>query len=520
MAMGRHSAPYIAARQALSAETTAVGAARYVGRVGGLALALGLGAAVAGGMGLAHADGTTDTGAGPTADKPTPNDVDSSTKSKTRKPGLLNAPKPALGSSGGALTGHVLDPGTLSGLIARIPQQIAGLVADSTTGATRGATSPTGGGAAPQVGSRGSTGHSAVFSQPGPTTGGDVTKLAQFRSTVDDVATAPNTGSQPLGVAPSTPDPTLPQHPNVSSFTAMDPGPATVGPAQGVAAQGASVATVVSSLFAALGGTSSGSGGSPPVAPAPIMTAALQLIRRETTTPRLAQIPNFTSIAALLHLPPAPVLPTHPSTPSTTSTPPLPGDVAATPYGNIGKWMLQSNGQISNYGGQPYGGKTLLEPVNVIIVDPNSKSAAESTAKVNWAMSQSGFPPQPLHSGGFMGKINDKIYGQQPCGLISAYSDNLFVVENSHGRLFGPAPAAGGGYVWSGAFSTETAIIDNGRPGHAYVSSNMARDKLARRLLASGQVQSVSYVPLNNAYDTPTTTTGDHDGYAVVIVLK
>jgi hypothetical protein len=47
----------------------------------------------------------------------------------------------------------------------------------------------------------------------------------------------------------------------------------------------------------------------------------------------------------------------------------------------------------------------------------------------------------------------------------------------------------------------------------------MARDTLARRLLASGQVQSASMF-LDNAYNTPTTTTGDHDGSAVVIVLK
>jgi hypothetical protein len=50
----------------------------------------------------------------------------------------------------------------------------------------------------------------------------------------------------------------------------------------------------------------------------------------------------------------------------------------------------------------------------------------------------------------------------------------------------------------------------------------MARDQLALRLLASGQVKSVSYVPLENAVpdNDPATTTGIHDGYAVVIVLK
>lgn len=233
----------------------------------------------------------------------------------------------------------------------------------------------------------------------------------------------------------------------------------------------------------------------------------------------LAQAPILTSVSARLKSAPPPVAPAQPSAPSTpTDSPPLPGDVAATSYGNIGKWMLQFNGQVSNYGGQPYGGKTLVEPVNVIIVDPNSKFPAQSTVKVNKDMIVGGFPLQPLHSGGFMGKINDTVYGQQPPG-INAFSDNPFLVQNNHGRLFGPASAPGGGYIWTGAFSTEAPTVYNGLPAHAYVSSNIARDAVALRLLASGQVQSTS-VPLNNAYDTPTTTTGDHDGYAVVIVLK
>jgi hypothetical protein len=89
--------------------------------------------------------------------------------------------------------------------------------------------------------------------------------------------------------------------------------------------------------------------------------------------------------------------------------------------------------------------------------------------------------------------------------------------------LFGPAPipaTEGTGYVYTGAFSTETPTIYNGLPAHAYVSSNAARDALVARLIATGQVSKVEYVPLNNAYNDGTTTTGDHDGYAVVITLK
>jgi hypothetical protein len=507
--MGRHSASYIAEQQALSTGTTAGSAARYVGRVGGLALALGLGAAVAGGAGLAYADGTADAKPGPTAGDGTPNDVDS-TKTKKPKLGLFNAPKVTLGS-GGTATGHLPDPGSLSGLISKLPQ----LIADHTP-AAGGASNPTTGGlATPQVGSRGSTRHSADFSQTGPTTD---TKVPQFSAAVEDVATKLHTGAQSLGLAPSTPfapDPTPPQRLNVSSYTATNPAAVTAfaGPAT---TQSTLVATTASNLSGSLGGVS-GSGGSP-VAPGQVILGALQLVRRELDRPNLVEGMSLTSIGSLFHPAPAPVVPAPPTDPATTTTP-LPGDTVSTQYGNIGKWMLQSNGQISNYGGQPYDGKTLLEPVNVIIVDPNSKSAAESTAKINTDMFLAGFPAQPIHSSGFLGLIGSKTYGQQALPL-TAYSDNLFIVQNDHGRLFGPAPATGGGYVWTGAFSTETPTIYNGLPTHAYVSSNAARDALVLRLLATGQVQSISYVPLDNAVDTDTTTTGDHDGYAVVIVLK
>jgi hypothetical protein len=515
--MGRHSASYIAEQQALSTGTTAGSAARYVGRVGGLALALGLGAAIAGGAGLAHADGTADANPGPTAggDTPggTPNDVDSSTKTKKPKLGLFNAPKVTLGS-GGTATG-VPDPGALSGLISTLPQRIAGLVADHTPGAGGASTPTTGGRPTPQVGSRGSARHSADFSRASPTTD---TKVPQFSGALEDVATKLHTGAQSLGLAPSTPpapDPTPPQRLNVSSYTAMNSAPATAfaGLAQSSAAQGTLVATTVSNLLVSLGGVS-GSGGSP-VAPGQVILGALQLVRRELDRPSLVQGLSSTSIGSLFHPTPAPVVPTLPTDPA----PYRPTDKVETPYGDIGKWMLESNGQISDYGGQPYDGKTLLEPVNVIIVDPNSKSAAESAAKINTDMFLAGFPAQPIHSSGFLGLIGSKTYGQQALPL-TAYSDNLFIFQNDHGRLFGPAPATGGGYVWTGAFSTETPTIYNGLPTHAYVSSDAARDALVLRLLATGQVQSIDYIPLDNAVKTASTTTGDHDGYAVVIVLK
>ena len=135
-------------------------------------------------------------------------------------------------------------------------------------------------------------------------------------------------------------------------------------------------------------------------------------------------------------------------------------------------------------------------------------------------MAAAGLPSRVGHSTGFKGYIGGTLYAQQPSGLVSAYSDKSFLVRNNHGRLFGPAAAQGGGYVYSGAFSIEDFVMRYlVLPSHTYVSSNPARDALAAGFVASGQTQLPS-IDLQNAYNTADTTTGDHDGKAALIVLK
>lgn len=209
---------------------------------------------------------------------------------------------------------------------------------------------------------------------------------------------------------------------------------------------------------------------------------------------------------------------------STTTVAPSPSDVVQTPYGELGKWMLNPDGSVANWGGQKYfGNKTLVEPINVILVDPTSTTPEESTAKLNKDMTKAGFPAQQVHSTGFQGNIDGTIYGQQPSGPLQAFSDNLYVLPNDHARVFGPAPVAqadGGGYVWTAAASTETPGIYAGAFTHRYVSFDLARDILVIRLLLSGGATFVGVVPMNNQYNDGTVSTGDHDGYAVVLQLN
>ncbi|WP_142271559.1 hypothetical protein [Mycobacterium sp. AT1] len=414
--MGRHSKSSHAPRHAA---VTGAGAANYVGRIGALALALGIGAAVAGGAGVAHAEGTTGTD-GPKSGSSSQSSTKSSETTKTVK----GAGADEAASGGTAVADSPESPG-----------------AESTRPSTR----------KPGSGNGRATKHSspsATAAQPA----------------ADDV-------TAPAKEAPTT--------------------------------------TAVTGSPAASKSTSTTRTGGAPVAPGQVVLGALQLIRRE--------IEGATALAK----PAAAVTTVQPNAAAPVAAPdaPRPTDVAHTVYGDIGTWLLQPNGKIANYGGVRHGGKTVLEPVNVIILDPTSTSSAESAARLDAAMTRAGFPAQPIHSTGFSGIINGASYGQQPTGFLQAFSDNFFLFPNDHGRMFGAAPAANGaGYVWSGAFSTEQ--LNPANPfTHEYVSSETARAALARRLVASGAATVVGVVPLGNAYDDGTLTTGDHDGYAVVLQL-
>lgn len=199
---------------------------------------------------------------------------------------------------------------------------------------------------------------------------------------------------------------------------------------------------------------------------------------------------------------------------------PGPTDVVHTVNGDIGKWLLEPGGQISDFGGEVLDGKELLEPVNVIILDPTSTTSAEATEKLDTDLGLAGFPAQPVHTTGFQGIVGDQTFGQQPVGLLEAFSDNLFLLPDDHARAFGAAPLPdGSGFVSTVAVSREQFGFIGLLPTHTLVSFDAARDELASRLIASGATL-VGIIPLGNAVDSSTETTGDADGYAVVVQLN
>lgn len=198
---------------------------------------------------------------------------------------------------------------------------------------------------------------------------------------------------------------------------------------------------------------------------------------------------------------------------------PRPGDMTQTPYGAIGKWMLAPTGAVADWPSQGYPLVTLYQPINVIIVDPTSTTAEESAQKLNAALTAAGFPAQQIHASGYSGVIDGVSYGQQPAAPLEAFADAHWLLTNDHGRVFGPAPGPdGSGFVWTASFSRERTGLVYIIPTHVYVSFSRARNAVRDALVADGATD-LGMVDLDNTL-SGRNTTGDHDGYAVVVRLN
>jgi hypothetical protein len=185
----------------------------------------------------------------------------------------------------------------------------------------------------------------------------------------------------------------------------------------------------------------------------------------------------------------------------------------------IGLWMLNAHGEVADWLGNPFLGKKLIEPINVIIVDPYASSPEEAGSRLLRSCSKAEFPQREGHSSGYGALIESRRYEQFPPKEGDAFSDALFVFSNDHGRIFGPALWQGS-YVFIGAFSREKVAIA-AKVKHHFESFDRARDSFAQRLTATGLYEVTAFVDLgNDIIDDPSLSTGDHDGVAVLLTAR
>lgn len=182
----------------------------------------------------------------------------------------------------------------------------------------------------------------------------------------------------------------------------------------------------------------------------------------------------------------------------------------------IGKWMIDKDGTIAHWLGASYEGKHIREPINVIIHDSHAGSPEEAVERLVEAAAAAGYPSRFGHSGGYRGFIGGEPYDQLPSQPEHAFSNGVYLLDNNHGRIFGPAPW-NGGYLFIGAFSRER-VVPLDRPGHQYESFDRARDDFGQKIDAGSTFSITGFVDMQNEIvDDPNVTTGDHDGRAVLL---
>ena len=181
----------------------------------------------------------------------------------------------------------------------------------------------------------------------------------------------------------------------------------------------------------------------------------------------------------------------------------------------VGPWLLDQRGSPARWLGHPYQGRTLLEPINVVVIDPFAGSADEASRKVLEASAAGGFGVSLGHSCGYQGLIGGRAFSQLPVQKNTAFSDGMPFSTNDHGRLLGPA-RSDRGWVFTGGFSRESFHLWS-PIHHQFVSFNQAREAYGRKVTATGRYRIVGYLSLGNVAVEASTTTGDHDGRALVV---
>jgi hypothetical protein len=210
----------------------------------------------------------------------------------------------------------------------------------------------------------------------------------------------------------------------------------------------------------------------------------------------------------------------------------------------IGVWMHRApvfeRGAVADWLGIPYLGKELLEPINVLWVDPLARSEDEARDNVVAFLDRCGFDREgnvffgeiPRHSSGYYASYGTGIWREQ-YDPDDAWVERRFlrgIVDSNHGRIF-PSHAVLSArgqsvYFTSGAFSREGPLGTLGSGAeclfarercHPFRSFNEARDAL--NCGARGWSVHAPRADFANRYPPSlglSFSTADHDGVLVL----
>ncbi len=194
-------------------------------------------------------------------------------------------------------------------------------------------------------------------------------------------------------------------------------------------------------------------------------------------------------------------------------------DVASIPSLALGKWMIAPDKLPARWLDVKYFGKSLREPINIIMVDERTSDLEEAKKNLYAACKSANFEARKGHSGGYSAYIAGRSYPQLPNEKDHAFSSAPYEFNNNHGRVFGPH-ALSGKTIFTAAFSREE-IDPLDKVKHGFNSFNRARDHFALEMDRQTCFKIKRFINLENVFIAdPKITTGDHDGMAVLLVCE
>jgi hypothetical protein len=158
-------------------------------------------------------------------------------------------------------------------------------------------------------------------------------------------------------------------------------------------------------------------------------------------------------------------------------------------------------------------GRFIQEPINLILADKGASDIKNAESRLISAFETAGYDVRYGHTSGYLGIMNNELYPQKPEIKEHTFSDYMWAFSNNHTRIFGPY-INGNYYIWIGSSSREMGI------SHDYISFEKSRDAMVIALNKYSNAEFLGSFLLNNKLDNVSVSTGDHDGFAKIVLIK
>lgn len=186
----------------------------------------------------------------------------------------------------------------------------------------------------------------------------------------------------------------------------------------------------------------------------------------------------------------------------------------AAEVGDLGLWMMGPAREYT-YAASQHLGRQVRQPVNVIMSDFAARTPEQAAERVAQALGKVGYAPVKNVASGYQVYAGGVWQAQAPAG-------QAFMKTNPWGgaevlRLFGPVKVEDG-YTYVGNVTAHSRFGQ--ADGPRFTNFMLARESLGQLLDAQTTFRKKGYIDLRSRLDTPTETTADHDGCAIIIVSR